>query len=150
MTPGLVDLKIVADRASAVRTCVDLLRAKAQLSDEEFQAHPDHAAATESYLRRSLEALCDIGRHLLAKGFAEAASEYAEVAIKCGNRGLLTPDRANLFRRMVGYRNRLVHRYAEITPGELHRISQSHLQDLLDVLADLEHAARRLSAPNSS
>jgi hypothetical protein len=46
-------------------------------------------AAAESYLRRSLEALFDIGRHILVKSFAFPATEYKEIA-----RGL-QPSRRN-------------------------------------------------------
>lgn len=36
-------------------------------------------AAADSYLRRALEALMDLGRHILGKGLGRAASEYREV-----------------------------------------------------------------------
>ena len=34
-----------------------------------LEADPRNAAAAESFLRRALEALLDLGRHVLAKGF---------------------------------------------------------------------------------
>jgi hypothetical protein len=37
--------------------------------------------AAESYLRRAVEVLLDMGRHILAKEFALAVSEYKEIAL---------------------------------------------------------------------
>lgn len=39
----------------------------------------DVARATESYLRRCLEALLDLARHTLAKGFRRAPAEYRSI-----------------------------------------------------------------------
>ena len=38
------------------------------------------ARGADSCLRRSLEALFDIGRHILAKGYARGVTEYKEIA----------------------------------------------------------------------
>ena len=46
-----------------------------------FEADPRNAAAAESYLRRALEALLDLGRHILAKGLGQGPAEYKEVAL---------------------------------------------------------------------
>jgi uncharacterized protein YutE (UPF0331/DUF86 family) len=100
----------------------------------EFLANPHHAAAGESYLRRALEALLDLGRHLLAKGFGIAVTEYKEIAVGLRDRKVLTPDLASVLIEMAGYRNRLVHFYDEVTPLELYRILVERRHDLEKVL----------------
>ena len=87
-------------------------------------------AAAESYLRRSLEALFDIGRHILAKAFAYPAMEYKEVAKGLFDKKILEAKEAELMREMAGYRNRMVHFYHEITPEELHQICLYHLDEI--------------------
>jgi hypothetical protein len=49
-------------------------------SFESFVADPRNPASAESYLRRTLEALLDLKRHILAKGFGLAVTEYREIA----------------------------------------------------------------------
>jgi uncharacterized protein YutE (UPF0331/DUF86 family) len=52
----------------------------AALSDSEFMK-PRNLAAAESFLRRSLEAIFDVGRHVLATmGRIDLAQEYKAIA----------------------------------------------------------------------
>jgi len=81
-----------------------------------------------------LEAILDLGRHLLAKGFARAAVESKEIPALLVEREVLPRPLGEQFRRMAGYRNRLVHFYDEVTPSELHRILTEHRDDVRTVL----------------
>ena len=88
-------------------------------------------------MRRALEALLDLGRHLLAKGFGVAAVEYREIATKLGDCGVLTPEETALMRDMAGYRNRMVHFYDEMSEEELLDIGAHRLSDIERVLGAL-------------
>jgi len=91
--------------------------------------------AAESCLRRILEALLDIGRHILAKGFGQGVTEYKEIAAGLRDRQVLNAQVAALLIQLAGYRNRMVHYYHEITPDELYAICTSQLSDL-ELVAD--------------
>lgn len=56
------------------------LRALPLESLEAFASDPRNTASAESYLRRALEGLLDLGRHVLTKGFGRATMEYEEIA----------------------------------------------------------------------
>jgi uncharacterized protein YutE (UPF0331/DUF86 family) len=137
VTPGAIRPEIVADRALWIRRMVSDLRTLPLENIEAFHADKHFSAAAESYLRRALEALMDLGRHILAKGFGYPATEYKEVAEALSERGVLGPDTAKLMTRMAGYRNRMVHFYHEIEPGELYEICHSHLHDIEKVLDEM-------------
>ena len=96
-------------------------------------------------MRRSLEALFDLGRHILSKGFSQVPSEYKEVANALGQMGVLTEEDVALLRLMGGYRNGLVHFYHEISPEELFDICTNDLGDV----ARLAEAFRRWLLANS-
>jgi uncharacterized protein YutE (UPF0331/DUF86 family) len=96
-----------------------------------FVQDPRNAAAAESYLRRSLEALFDIGRHVLAKAFDIATSEYKSIPRGLREVGILSEEEADLLRQMAGYRNRLVHFYDQITTEELYTICAQQMDDVL-------------------
>ena len=81
-------------------------------------------------MRRSLEALFDIGRHILAKRFAYPATEYREIAKGLLEKKVLEAKEAELMRKMAGYRNRMVHFYHEISPEELHEICLFHTDEI--------------------
>jgi uncharacterized protein YutE (UPF0331/DUF86 family) len=101
------------------------------LADHElFFADRRNLWTAESCLRRALEALLDLGRHLLAKGFGLGVTEYKDIAAELGKQGALSEEEADLLRTLAGYRNRLVHFYHEVEPAELFDISATHLADV--------------------
>jgi uncharacterized protein YutE (UPF0331/DUF86 family) len=100
-----------------------------------FRADPRNVAAADSYLRRALEALLDLGRHVLAKGFGRAVVEYKEIAKALVEVGVLDRSQGETLRILAGYRNRLVHFYHEIGEEELYEICRGQLGDIERVLA---------------
>jgi len=122
MSPGEIDSKVVAQRIFWISQMTDALKDLHLEEKAAFLADRHKVAAAESYLRRALEALFDIGRHILAKRFAYPATEYKEIAKGLSENRVLVENEAELMRRMAGYRNRMVHFYHEISPEELHEI----------------------------
>ena len=148
MTPGLISEKVVTAKLSLLSDMFEKIQRLPLASEETFLADPLMVAAGESFLRRTLEALLDLGRHILAKGFGEVVAEYARLGSALAERGVLDHDTAELMRRMGGYRNRLVHGYEEVTGHELHRILTIHLHEVADaaeiIRAWLAHNPERL------
>lgn len=137
MTPGKVRAITVAQKSAQVRDMLRGIRSLPLADPAAFAADPRNAASAESYLRRSLEALLDLGRHILAKGFGEGPAEYKEVALELARVGVLTTAQGTLLVRMAGYRNRLVHFYDEVSDEELLRICAEHGDDVDHLLAAL-------------
>jgi uncharacterized protein YutE (UPF0331/DUF86 family) len=138
MTPGTISKRIILDRIAWVETMIAEIRALPLDSGESFLADRRNVWAAESCLRRALEALLDIGRHILAKGFGTGVSEYREIAEQLCERGVLTPEESRLLRQMAGYRNRMVHFYHEVSRDELFAICAGHLGDVDTVLSVLK------------
>jgi len=130
MTPGEIDPKVITQRAFWISQMMDSLKDLRLEEKNAFLADRHKIAAAESYLRRALEALFDIGRHILAKKFAYPTTEYKEIAKGLSEKGVLVERETELMRKMAGYRNRMVHFYHEITPEELHEICLYHLSQI--------------------
>jgi uncharacterized protein YutE (UPF0331/DUF86 family) len=139
VTRSLVRAAIIADRVSWVRRMLEGLRSLPSDNLDTFLSDPRTIAAAESYVRRGLEALLDLGRHVLAKGFGRAVVEYKDIPLQLRENGVLGEREAGLLRDMAGYRNRLVHFYSEVTPQELFHIRSSRLTDIEEVLSGLLH-----------
>lgn len=135
MTPSGLRAKIVAERADWVRRMLDGIRALPLETYAVFRADPRNVAAAESHLRRALEALLDLGRHVLAKNFGRAVTEYKDVARALIEVGVLDDQGGTLLRHLAGYRNRLVHFYHEVSETELYEICTGELDDVAAVLA---------------
>lgn len=105
---------------------------------ENFLKNRTAFAAAEHYLRRALEAIFDIGGHIVSRFPAspgQRPSTLKGIAVDLGERGILDKTFAGkTLTRMAGYRNRLVHFYEEITPQELYDIIANKLGDF-DIFA---------------
>jgi uncharacterized protein YutE (UPF0331/DUF86 family) len=135
MTPSGLRAKIVAERTAWVRRMLAGIRALPLNTYDAFHADPRNAAAAESHLRRALEALLDLGRHVLAKSFGRAVTEYKDVARALTEAGVLDDRHGTILRHLAGYRNRLVHFYHEVSETELYEICTGELDDIDAVLS---------------
>jgi len=135
MSPAEIRRVVVADKITLVRRMLDGIGSLPLASFVAFTAEPHKVAAAESYLRRALEALLDLCRHVLAKGFGRAPAEYAEVARQLGEVAVLSPALAERLSVMARYRNRMVHFYDEIGEAELFGILTRELGDFESVMA---------------
>lgn len=99
---------------------------------------------TQFYLRRALEGVFHIGSHILSRLPGGRATEYKEIALKLGQVGVVENGFAQTkLSQMAGYRNRLTHFYADITPDEIYEILQNSIVDfntfLTFIKITLEH-----------
>jgi uncharacterized protein YutE (UPF0331/DUF86 family) len=134
MTPGKVNLNIVSQRSAWIKEMIEALQDLPIQNRQKFLSNKHTIAAAESYLRRALEALFDIGRHILARRFGAPVTEYKEIAQGLLERKILQKKEADTLRQMAGYRNRMVHFYHEISPEELQEICAHHLDDINTLL----------------
>lgn len=146
MTPGTVDLKIVRERLALVEQSLADLRSLPHGTLDAFVSDRRNILAADAALRRGLEALFDVARHLLAKGAGVGSLEYREVALRAAEHGLVVDEKlAARMVEMAGYRNRLTHHYDEVTPTELFAVITRHLKDVEALANELRSAAARLA-----
>lgn len=86
----------------------------------------------ERGLHLALEAVFDIGNHLLSALGAPPPQDYRSILTGLEKAGILPPDFAKRIEGMAGFRNILVHEYATLDVKEVHRILQEHAGDLAD------------------
>ena len=128
----MINKTLISQRLELINCWLKNLKKLSYLSYEEFISNNINSAAAESYLRRSLEAIFDIGRHLLAKtGNIEMAGEYKSIAKGLASNNFVSNDLGKKLVQMAGYRNRMVQFYSMVTEKELYDI-------LLDNLGDIE------------
>ena len=133
MMPALISKRVVVDRLALINAMLVEIRALPLADRAAFFSDRRNIWSAEACLRRSLEALLDIGRHILAKGFAIGVIEYKEIGAQLEQQGVFSKDTADLLRTMAGYRNRMVHFYHEVTADELYDICANQLGDIEQV-----------------
>ena len=137
MTPSFLRAQVIAERSAWIRDMLEKLKSLPLESFASFISDRRNPASAESYLRRTLEALLDLGRHILAKGFGLAVTEYKEIAQRLIEQGILKVDDGRVLEKMAGYRNRMVHFYQEISNRELYEICTREAGDVERMLEAL-------------
>jgi uncharacterized protein YutE (UPF0331/DUF86 family) len=130
MSPDQLSKRVVVERLEWVARMVQEIESLPLDNYDLFFSDNRNLWTAESCLRRALEALLDLGRHILAKGFGIGTTEYKEIATRSQEVGILSAEEAALLRKLAGYRNRLVHFYHEAQPDELFTICADNLNDI--------------------
>ncbi|MCX7793385.1 MAG: hypothetical protein N2257_03125 [Thermodesulfovibrionales bacterium] len=76
-----MNIKLIEDRLGLINKTLFRLKRLSSIQEEKFLSSEAPSIA-ESYLRRSLEAIFDIGRHIIATSAEKPSVEYKEIAIK--------------------------------------------------------------------
>ena len=147
MTTGQVSMKVVGDLLRSLEDCLEDLQKLPTESLEEFAVDFRNPAAAESLLRRAIQALFDLLRHLLARRYGKGALEYKELAQLAVEKGFIQDARlAAVLKELGGFRNRLTHVYQDVTSEELYGILKNELGDLEAIADELRQAAIRTLA----
>lgn len=125
-----ININLARERVDLIYASVRRLEKLAELSPDEFAADPDHFAIAEHHLRRALEAVFDVGRHIIAKEGWGHPQDYRSIIMLLGQNKVIPLEFARQISGMAGYRNRLVHGYAEVSPEEMHGLLRRRLGDL--------------------
>jgi uncharacterized protein YutE (UPF0331/DUF86 family) len=115
------------------------------MKEEEFLADRKNPPFAESFLRRALEAIFDIGRHILAKTYGFKDIEYKAIARELGQRGVVSVTLSESLVKMAGYTNRMVHFYREVSPFELYRLVTGDLGDIECFIKEINMFLRHYS-----
>jgi len=131
-----------------IETCLQELKPFTTMGKDAFLSDRKNPPFVESYLRRGLEAVFDIGRHILAKTYGFKEIEYKVIAKELGARGVITKELSEILYVMAGYRNRMVHFYREITPEELYQIVVNNLKDFDTFITEIAAFIRAYEEKN--
>ena len=130
MVISKLNIDKIVKTLSLIQDCIVELKKFSMMEKKEFLSDKRNPAAGESYLRRSLEAIFDIGRHLLAKSYGIKDLEYKKIALELGEKGIVEKEYSRILMKMAGYRNRMVDLYHEVGPEEIYDILKNHLYDI--------------------
>ena len=133
MTPTYLSRRVIVERLSLLDGMFSQIQRLPLHDEESFFADSRNVHTAESCLRRALEALFDVGRHILSKAYGIPAATYRDVAILLAEREVLDEGEEKIFVQMAGYRNRLIHFYHEVSPAELYRVCVEDLGDLASI-----------------
>jgi uncharacterized protein YutE (UPF0331/DUF86 family) len=140
-----VDRSVVDRLLVELERTVTTLRHLQGVTLEELMASPERAWALEHGLQVAIQALLDVGNHILAAEGANSVEEYADILTGLAKRRVFPPEYAEKIKGMAGFRNLLVHGYARVDLARVHEFLQTRLGDFE---AFARYIVRHLDSPN--
>jgi len=121
---------------------LEILARLARTPWERFVSDPEKYGSAERFLQIAVEILNDLGAHVVAQRGAGAVARYRDVPDRLLEAGLLRHAQAEVWRRVVGFRNVIVHDDREVDRAVVYDIVSHRLDDLRDLLRAVVAAHR--------
>lgn len=109
------------------------------VSRNEFVSNIMRWGSAERFLQLAIEALIDIGNHIIAEKDWGIINESRDVAYILFEKGVLDEPSRELFLKMIGFRNILVHEYMEVDVNTVFDITKNKLNDIRKILSALSN-----------
>lgn len=121
----------ITPRIDGIAKDLAKLRQLASLPEKDFcNTANDYFDIAKLRLHEALEGVFHIGAHILSRMEGGRTTDYKDIAKKLGELGIVETKFANgALTFMAGYRNRIVHFYAEVKPEEMYKIVNNNLGD---------------------
>jgi uncharacterized protein YutE (UPF0331/DUF86 family) len=132
-----VDREVVGARLSVLEENLRLLDQFAQLDLATYLADPRNYGAAERFLQLSIEAIFDIGTHLISALALPRPLVYGEILPALAQAGVISQETLDELANLAGFRNLLVHEYVRLDRTRVHAFLTTHLTGLHRFAADI-------------
>jgi uncharacterized protein YutE (UPF0331/DUF86 family) len=121
--------EVLQRRISYIEDSLKSLERFRGISYEEYHSNLDNFRIASYDLHRALEAVMDVGSHILSRIPGARPASYKDIPLLLEKHKIIPADFvAKSLTKMAGYRNRMVHFYGEITEKEIYMIIQEELE----------------------
>lgn len=129
----LFKMAYIRQQVSSIK---DLLALK---SKEDILSDPWLVKGLKYSLQTSVEALIDLTYHIAAKKFGHAPTDARDAIRLLAESGLIPGDNVPVYSAMIGFRNRVVHGYQEVSAERVYDMAKYELGDFDKFLNDTSH-----------
>ena len=125
----MVRAEIIRKRLNKLDEYIAILRRLQKYTFEDFMADPERYGSAERFLHLAIEAITDMGNHIIADLELGVVNSYSDIPAIIAQKGYLSPDLEEKWIRMIGFRNTLVHEYIDIDRRIVHEVLQNNIDD---------------------
>ncbi|MBP6470938.1 MAG: DUF86 domain-containing protein [Chloroflexi bacterium] len=131
----MVKRQIIHKRLQKLDEYLAILQEAQKYSYEAFIASPERYGSVERFLQLALEVLIDLGNHIVADDELGEVGYQRDIPALLAENGYISPELREKWFQMIGFRNILVHDYAEIDHQIVYDVLQNQLADFLALRA---------------
>ncbi|MEZ0344493.1 MAG: DUF86 domain-containing protein [Caldimicrobium sp.] len=151
----MVSEKILLKLLERLERALKRLESKKGVSFEEFEKNWEIHGAIIHELQVAIQAIIDIGTHLISELGLRSPNFYREIADILAEKNIIPRDYAETLKKIIAFRNILVHEYVELDLREIYKNFQN-IEDLrkfafyvLNFLEDFFKIASRAEGPEN-
>jgi uncharacterized protein YutE (UPF0331/DUF86 family) len=124
----VTDQDLIAKKLAFIETCLRDLRQQAQ--PDRLSTDVRELRFVEHTLQIAIQAALDVASHIVSDNRLGEPRTNRELFDLLGRHGWLAPSLAGFLRDMGGFRNVLVHGYAEVDVSVVRDVLDRHMPDL--------------------
>ncbi len=110
----MVRPEVIRKRLNKLDEYLSILYNLRKYSFDDFTSDPEHYGSAERFLHLSIEAILDMGNHVIADSDLGIVNWYSDIPAILEKNGYIDSDLEKEWLQMIGFRNTLVHDYVEI------------------------------------
>ncbi|MGM0365293.1 MAG: type VII toxin-antitoxin system HepT family RNase toxin [Actinomycetota bacterium] len=112
---------IIKERLAKIEEAASELKEIRKLPKQDFFKKKRIQYAAMYAMIIGIEAVCDIGNHILAKYFNTSAGTYKDIILLLGKQRVIPQDFSQQSSQMTDFRNILIHLYLKIDTEEVYK-----------------------------
>ena len=125
-----IKAEVLRKRLNKLDEYLAILRGLQKYSFDEFIADPQRYGSVERFLHLAIEAINDMGNHVVAELDLGEVNWYSDIPALLVRADYIDDSLQEKWIRMIGFRNTLVHEYIEIDRKIVHDVLRNSLGDL--------------------
>lgn len=133
-----IDKEKIKKRFSEINEALEEIRKLTSLNDEEFWSKKEYIAAVKYYLLQAIESVGSVCVHIAAKKFNKGVSAFGECFEILEKEGFLEESLTSRLRKMVKFRNKLMHKYWEIDDKNILNYTREDLGDFEEFIKAID------------
>lgn len=125
----MVNQEIITRLLGLLRQYTGELKNEQHATWEEFSQDIKNKRFVERTLQMCIEVCLDIGNHIISDEGWKEAETNRDIFLRLHEKGALSDGLLNRLLQMAGFRNRIIHDYAEIEPEMVYGILKNNVKD---------------------
>ena len=126
----MVRKEIIRKRLNRLDEYLGVLKKIQKYSFKEFTAEPERYGSAERFLHLAIEAVIDMGNHVIADLELGTVNWYSDIPRLMAAKKYISSELEEKWTRMIGFRNTLVHEYIDIDRKIVYEVLQNNIEDL--------------------
>ena len=126
----MVRPEVIRKRLNKLDEYLYILRGLQRYSFTDFVGDPEHYGSTERFLQLAIEAINDMGNHVVADDGLGTVNWYSDIPAILAENGYIDAELKEQWISIIGFRNVLVHEYLDIDREIVYQVLHHRLDDL--------------------